>query len=69
MTGRCERQWWRRRGLKSGRSQRASSGDDANAEVFFELFEEDEGEHCVRNQADPCWDETLQQNGVADYNL
>lgn len=37
------------------------SGDDANAKVFFELLEKDEGEHCVRNQADPCGDETLQQ--------
>lgn len=37
------------------------SGDDANAEVFLELLEEDEGEHCVRNQADPRWDEALQQ--------
>lgn len=40
---------------------RARSGDDANAEVFLELLEEDEGEHRVRNQADACGDETLQQ--------
>lgn len=41
---------------------RARSGDDANAEVFLELLEEDEGEHRVRNQADPCGHETLQHN-------
>lgn len=37
-------------------------GDNANAEVFLELLEEHEGEHCVGNQADPCRNETLQQN-------
>lgn len=35
------------------------SGDDANAEVLLELLEKDEGEHCVRDQADSCGDETL----------
>lgn len=39
--------------------RRACSGDDADAEVLLELLEEDEGEHCVRNQADSCGDETL----------
>lgn len=41
--------------------QRTRSGDDANAEVLLELLEEDEGENCVRDQADPCGDETLRQ--------
>lgn len=35
------------------------SGDDANAKVFLELLEEDEGEHRVRNQTDPGRNETL----------
>ena len=41
--------------------QRARSGDDANAEVLLELLEEDEGENRVRDQADPCGDETLRR--------
>lgn len=47
----------------------ACSGDDANAKIFLELLEEDEGEHCVGNQADPCWDETLKQNVALDHYL
>lgn len=43
------------------------SGDDANAKVFLELLEEDEGEHCVGNQADPCGDKTLRQNLALDH--
>lgn len=35
------------------------SGNDADAEVFLELLEEDKGEHCVRNQADSCRNKTL----------
>lgn len=45
--------------------RRARSGDDADAKVLLQLLQEDEGEHCVRNQADPCWNETLQQKGAA----
>lgn len=41
----------------------AGSGDDANAKVFLQLLEEDEGEHSVRNQADTCRDETLEGDG------
>lgn len=30
-----------------------------NAKVFFKLLQEDEGEHCVWDQADACRDKTL----------
>lgn len=35
------------------------SGDDTNAKVFLELLKEDEGEHCVGNQADSCRNKSL----------
>lgn len=41
---------------------RSGSGDDANAEVLLELLQENKGENCMGNQADPGWDKTLQQN-------
>lgn len=37
------------------------SGDDANAKVLLELLKENESEHCVWNQANPCGHETLQR--------
>lgn len=40
-------------------SSPACSGDDANAKVFRELLQEDEGEHCVRDQPDSCRNKTL----------
>lgn len=47
--------WW----VRQSAGIRARLGDDADAKVFLELLQEDKGEHCLRNQADPCWDETL----------
>lgn len=49
-------------------SRRACLGDDANAKVFLELLKEYEGEYRMGNQANPCWDETLQQNLALDYH-
>lgn len=40
-------------------SSPACLGDDANAKVFLELFQEDKGEHCVRDQADARRNKTL----------
>lgn len=38
---------------------RGQSGDDTNTKVLLELLKEDEGEHCVRNQADSCRNKSL----------
>lgn len=46
--------------------ERPGSGNDANAKVFLQLLEEDEGEHSVWNQADTCRDETLEGRETGD---
>lgn len=51
--------------MMGGAGCRACSGDDANAKVFPELLQEDEGEYRVRNQSDTRGDQTLQQNRSA----
>lgn len=38
---------------------RRHSGDDPDPEVVPQLFQEDEGQHCVRDQPDPGWNKTL----------
>lgn len=47
------------RPVQGSLSSPACLGDDANAKVFLELFQEDKGEHCVRDQADACRNKTL----------
>lgn len=50
-------------GRRPGERPASSSGDDANAKVLLQLFQKDEGEHSVWNQADAGWDQTLEGGG------